>query len=119
MAVFTRKRGDTIVLSIAVKDSAGAALNCAGGTLRATLKDELSDTDGTALAQINSPASGIVWILQTSGTATATFPASATSGLTADITLYYDVQYTDSAGRVDTVDSGTVQITRDVTQTTP
>ncbi len=119
MARFRKHRGDSIVMSIAVKDNTGAALNCTGGTLRATLKRAFADLDAGALSQVSTPASGIVWTNQATGLATATFPASATASLTDTTTLIYDVQFTDSAGRVDTVDDGTVEIELDVTVTTP
>ncbi len=116
MANYHVFRGDTIVLNIAAKDTTGAALNCTGGIMTATLKDDLGDAD-PGLSQVTSPASGIAWVVQASGTATVTFPATATAGLTDDVTLYYDVQFVDSASRKSTLEKGTIVCERDVTRT--
>lgn len=113
------KRGDTIVLDITVTTAAGAAQDLAGCTLYATLKDDLSDTDANAISQVTTTGGGIVVDSPTTlGTATATFPASATLGLTQSTTLYWDVQLKDATGQIFTVADGTIPVQLDVTITT-
>ncbi len=108
-------RGDTIVINISAKDTTGAALNLTGGILTATLKNDLADVD-PGLSQVTSPSSGIAITNAAGGLATVTFPATATAALLDDATLYYDVQFVDSASRKTTLEKGTIVCERDVTR---
>lgn len=117
------KRGDTITLKIKVRQPpdispSGAMQDLTGCKLYATLKLSTDDAD-PGLGQVTSPASGIVIDTPaTLGTATATFPASVTDGLSTPTEVFWDVQLKDAAGQIRTVADGTMTVQPDVTRTT-
>jgi hypothetical protein len=99
--------GDTETISVAIKDSTGAAVNITGRTYAAQIR---TTTDAaTALATFScSIVSGAA------GTLTATLSASTTAALTAGIAVW-DLQETNGT-TVTTLLSGSVTISQDVTR---
>jgi hypothetical protein len=99
--------GDTETISVAIKDSTGAAVNITGRTYAAQIR---TTTDAaTALATFScSIVSGAA------GTLTATLSASTTAALTAGIAVW-DLQETNGT-TVTTLLGGSVTIVQDVTR---
>lgn len=104
-------RGDTITLDIGpVTDPDGNVQNITGHTVKFTARDRVGDVAAVLEADgeiVDGPA----------GLASVEIPAAATDAFTADRVLVWDVQLTDPDGRRRTVDSGTLQVRRDVTRT--
>jgi hypothetical protein len=99
--------GDTETISVAIKDSTGAAVNITGRTYAAQIR---TTTDAaTALATFScSIVSGAA------GTLTATLSASTTAALTAGLAVW-DLQETNGT-TVTTLLGGSVTIVQDVTR---
>lgn len=99
--------GDTETISVAIKDSTGAAINITGRTYAAQIR---TTTDAaTALATFScSIVSGAA------GTLTATLSATTTAALTAGLGVW-DLQETNGT-TVTTLLSGSVTISQDVTR---
>jgi hypothetical protein len=99
--------GDTETVSVAIKDSAGAAVNITGRTYAAQIR---TTTDAaTALATFScSIVSGA------GGTLTASLSATTTAALTAGLGVW-DLQETNGT-TVTTLLAGSVTIVQDVTR---
>lgn len=100
--------------------------NLTGATLRWTVKSSVSQPDANAILAHRwtdggtvSPAGCIVVALATNGKAVHTVTATETATLVPGTVYQYDTQLTDAAGDTTTVDSGTLQVTADVTITVP
>jgi hypothetical protein len=74
-------RGRTHTFSLAVKDSAGAAVNLTGKTLRLSVKKSARDADNAAVLALASPSTGIAIVSAANGTATATITPALTTSL--------------------------------------
>lgn len=100
--------GDTETISVAIKDSTGAAVNITGRTYAAQIR---TTTDAaTALATFScSIVSGAA------GTLTATLSATTTAALTAGLAVW-DLQETRDSTIVTTLLGGSVTIVQDVTR---
>jgi len=99
--------GDTETISVAIKDSTGAAVNITGRTYAAQIR---TTTDAaTALATFSCSITNAA-----AGTLTATLSASTTAALTAGLGVW-DLQETNST-TVTTLLAGSVTIVQDVTR---
>lgn len=112
-------RGDTIELDVGpVRNRAGVVQDISGHTLRFTAKDRLEDPDNLAVLS-GSTAGGQITITDgPGGLARVVIPAAASAAFTSDRALYWDVQITDPDGRNRTLDSGILDVVRDVTRAT-
>lgn len=109
------KRGDTIELHVGpVLKADQTVQDITGHTIRFTAKERLSDLDAAAV--IASAPENVTLVDGPGGLATIAIPPAATSGFTADRVLHWDLQISDPAGRVRTLDSGKLIVERDVTQ---
>lgn len=113
------KRGDTNIYTGTVKDTANAAVNLSGCTLRFTAKLNVTDTDAASTTIKKYTGSGITHVNDAAGTYRITIAASDTSSLTATTLYHWDLQLTDGSSQVFTVDSGTLTVVADVGITTP
>lgn len=113
-------RGDDRDLTIAVKAPGGAAQNITGWTFWVTGKVNLADADAAAVFQRTNAgtATGVVITDAANGLATATIRGVDTSALTAQTTLFVDIQGKDGNGRVATLSTGKITIVLEVTQAT-
>jgi len=112
-------RGDTPDIDVTVTKD-GVAANLTGGTLRFTAKWKTQDVDVSAVFTRTSPATGIVFTDAINGKARISFAASNTSGLPAHrVDLLYDLQFTDSGGKIFTVLAGMLIVKPDISVTTP
>jgi hypothetical protein len=131
MSNYGMYRGDSLILNILVQQlqdptlPAGSTnplvpVDLTGSTIWMTAKKELADLDASAVFQIKTPTDIVVDADPTSGRAKIIVPASSTTSLTfptdvAQIELFYDVQVKTSTGIVQTVASGKITLTEDVT----
>jgi hypothetical protein len=112
------KRGDTIELHVGpVLKGDQTVQNITGHTIRFTAKAKLDDVDGAAVISGSTADSRIVITDGPGGLFEVRIPPAATSGFTADRTLHWDLQISDPAGTVRTLDFGKLLVTRDVTRT--
>jgi hypothetical protein len=128
-------RGDTLVfIDSVVRDQVTGVLTAvpagqqpppgsvpvdiAGYTITFTAKYEFPDSDNRAVSQLdNLTLGGVVILTANPGKFSVTMPASATRGFAdSPIVLLYDVQAQDPAGRVSTIDLGTITVSPDVTR---
>lgn len=109
-------RGDTPVWELAVTDKNGAPYDISGSTIWMTAKNNIDDTDLAAIFQLSTTTGEITLTTPLSGLAQIIPTAAATSGLTADAQLYYDIQVRTPANRTFTVVKGTLIVSRDVTR---
>lgn len=109
----TMLRGDTFEFEQTFTDAAGQPIDDPGATYRLTVKYRETDLDVDALFTDTFE--------QTSpGTSTLTMPASVTAALAArTYSLCYDVQVTETGGRVTTVTIGQLIVYPDISQVTP
>lgn len=115
---FTMVRGDTDVRQYQITRD-GSAVDLTGATIRVTGKEKLSDADGSAVFSLSSPASGIIIDDAVQGILTVTIAPVDTSSLNSNTSLYWDMQVTESNGRVSTPIRGRIEVVQDVTQTSP
>ena len=83
-------RGEDLVLTGAVTDANGTAVNIAAGTILFTVKNKLSDADASKVFQLSGTN------LTAGGAFTITITAASTSTLSLD-SRYYDCELTLSA----------------------
>lgn len=103
--------GNTIVLKHTITAAAGGAQNLTGCTLIATLKASASDSDANAISLIKSSTGGIVIDSPaTLGTATSTFPASATAAFSTSKMLVFQLKLVDGTGAITTIEEGTISV---------
>ncbi len=123
MAEYEMWRGDTFELDLVVTRQDPVTklyrpVNLAGAKLWITAKFNLEDTDDNAVFQASTTSGGIVITDAAAGKASIAVPATATIALTADESrLFYDIQL-DSAGRIYTLERGTLIVNADVTRAT-
>lgn len=121
MGMITFTRGDDHTFAIAVTNPDGTATDITGATLRWTAKTNLGDTDAQAVmvkTSLTPPGSGITIDTPTSGLASLIFVPSDTLAFLKETQLFYDLQIT-SGGKTETIDSGWVVVTMDVSITAP
>jgi hypothetical protein len=112
-------RGDTYVFDLAVIQNS-LPFDLTGATVRMTAKWNYTDADLAAVFAISTDTGDIVVTDAAGGLATVTVPITATSSLpAAQVQLVYDIQVTDSASHVFTVNSGILYVQPDVSITTP
>lgn len=125
MTDLRRKRGDSIELAIGpVLEADGVTLQSLTGlTLRFTAKDRLDDLDAAAVLTGSTLTGEIVLLDQndpaTRGRAVCVIPGAQTAGFEGYRVLHWDVQLSDDAGMVVTLDSGKLRVEPDVTRTSP
>ena len=111
-------RGDTVLYDLTLSRTGASAGWMTGGVVRMMAKRRQSDADADAIFSKSTPASGITWTDQgaVSPTATVTILPADWADLDPgkDRTLYYEIEITDSSGRVETVQKGTLPVLGDV-----
>ena len=116
------RRGDTPIWDLAVLDTNGDPFNLTGYTIRMTAKTDIDDTDADAVFQLSTTTGEIVITNAAGGLATIQPERGSTNTLTADITVYCDVQIADDGAPDVTytvVPTWTMRIVRDITRTAP
>lgn len=112
-------RGDTADFDLVVTQN-GSPVNLTGSTLRFTAKRRVTDGDADAIFSKSSASATEIEITDAvNGLATVHGLPADTAGLAGKTKLFYDVQVTDSLGRVYTLDYGTITVLVDVSLTTP
>lgn len=107
---FVRKRGDTYSFTLSLKDSAGAAIDITGSTFLLTIDPSPTPEDATNnVAQLT----GVIVAPATNGQ--IRFDPDAASVGTVGV-FFYDVEQTDSGGRIRTVLAGQWTVEQDVTK---
>ena len=102
-------RGDDITFKLTFKDSEGTAQNITGGKIYFTAKESSNEADSLAVIQVSSstfsdPTSGIGEVSITN------------SESNVDVgKYYYDIQYITGAGKISTVQTGTLEVLQDIT----
>jgi hypothetical protein len=112
MADLTAVRGDTNEYDVTVTRD-GSALDLTGATLKFTAKRSMDDSDLQAVFQ-KTIGSGIVVTDEPGGLATLTVDPADTSSLPAPRSFHYDLELTESDGRVTTVAIGQLRLSADV-----
>jgi len=111
-------RGDTYSFTAAIILN-GDPVDLTGGVVRMTAKWSVSDTDGSAVFQLSSAATGITITDAINGEISVVIGASLTTSLPAKkVELPYDIQFVDAAGLIYTVLYGTLTVVPDITITT-
>lgn len=110
MTEIVRKRGDTYAEQLTVTDTSGAAMNIAGYTFVLTVDPNKYPTSAATnlfsiAGTIITPAAGTVEFVPTLAN------ADQTPGR-----YYYDIQMTDDAGRIRTIDSGDWVVIQDISK---
>lgn len=102
------------------------AFNLTGATLRWTLKAAATQSDGQAAISHRwtdggtiSPAGAIVVATPSNGKVVHTITAAEMAALAPGTVYSWDAQLTDANGITTTLDSGTLQVTADITITAP
>ena len=119
MSELTMLRGDTKTLPFTATRNS-AVLDLDDAKVWFTVKRSVADEDEDAFLQ-KTEAEGIEILDEDEGTLVVTIDAEDTDGLEirgAGKTLYWDLQVKMGTGEVDTIDSGTLVITPDVTRAT-
>jgi hypothetical protein len=103
-------RGDDYTFTLAFKDSDGQAIDIAGYTVFFTLKEYEDDDDDDALITVDvtehdNDAGGITTI-------------SLSNADTDDLngTFFYDIQYKDLTGAIQTIQTGVITFCNDITR---
>lgn len=112
-------KGETFVMDLAIKNSDGSAKDLTGAKIYLTVKNQYSEQDSSAVAQLWSPSNGVVIVGDPKlGNAEGTIPPIATYGLPgdSDIVLVYDAKVIDGSGNQSICDSGTITVHPAVTR---
>ena len=104
------KRGDTVGFELEFKDQTGAPIDITGWKFFLTMKSSLDDADGSAVIAVDVTAHSD----PTNGKTLIKAPDGAADSLDGD--YYYDIQYKDTSGVIETVMSGIASFDKDVTQ---
>lgn len=112
MADLDAVRGDTNEYEVAVTRDA-AVLDLQGATLKFTVKRDLGDADADAVFQ-KAIGTGITVTDAPNGACTLTIDPADTSALPAPRAFHYDLELTESDGRVTTVAIGLLRLAADV-----
>lgn len=111
-------RGDTVIYDLAVTRPGVVAGWMTGGTLKFMAKLKPTDPDSAAIFTKSTPSSGIIWVDQSAVIATAVLTIEASDYALLPPgkakTLHYEVEGTESNGRVDTLQRGELPILADV-----
>jgi hypothetical protein len=111
MADYTITANRTEKLTMALVNSAGAALDCTGGTVRFLAKRSLGDPDSAALVNLSSGTAGAIdWGSQSTGLGTITIAAAQTAGIDQPRVLLYSLQLADATGKIYEADHGTLAV---------
>lgn len=109
-------RGDDRTFTITVTVD-GAVFNLTGCAVRFTMKQHITDTEAYLSLSVGN---GITLTTPASGILTVAIPAAATQGVGTDTMFYWDLQITDTNGKVRTAPEpspGTLFVKSDVTRT--
>lgn len=111
-------RGDTPIMDLAVTQEDGVTpYDLTNHTIWMTAKRNKDDADVDAIFQASTISGAITITNGPAGLAQIVPPTTATSSLTADENLFYDVQVRNNAGtRTHTVTYGRLKVRRDVTR---
>lgn len=111
-------RGDTVIYDLTLSRTGALAGWMTGGGIKFYAKLKVGDADADAVFIKTTTGGGIVWTDQAAVEPTATvtiLPADYADLLPGKAkTLFYEVEITDSAGRVETVQQGALPILADV-----
>jgi hypothetical protein len=106
-------RGDTGEFKATFNDENNTPIDDPGAEYRMTVKKRVADADAQEIFSVTANQSN-------PGIAFLTIPPSATRPLApVTLTLFYDVQVTESGGRITTIQFGNFIVTPDISITTP
>lgn len=107
-------RGDTGDFQATFTDNATPPnlINDPGAVFRMTVKRFTADPDSAEIVSVTASQSG-------PGVAFLSIPPAAFAGLVCPAFLVYDIQVTETGGRVSTIAKGRFTVLDDVSQTTP
>lgn len=105
-------RGDDTTITVTFKDSDGVAIDITGATVFFTVKSDIKDVDGSALiskdiTSHSDPVNGITEVVLTNADTTID------TG-----THLWDLQIKYTNGKIQSVNAGKIQVSKDVTQRT-
>ena len=108
MSNITRYRADDFPIRVTIKDANGNALDITGCTFLLTVSEEADPSD--AVEEIFS-AVGTIIAPASSGVVEFSPPGTSVVGV-----FYFDIQMTDSLGKIKTIDKGQYTILQDITK---
>lgn len=109
------KQGDTYYLTLTLSSG-----SLTGSTVRFVAKRKITDTDASAvITKVSTSVSQIEILTSTTAKITILPADTASLDIKSSLTLYYDVQVTTSTGVVDTVETGSFTIEKDIAVTSP
>lgn len=114
-------RGDDEYIDLTLATASGTAADLTNVDLWFTVKESINDADLDAILLKRTPVQVVVLNPATSGLAYVVIDGADTKDLRARLLekeLYWDVQLLDGANKIQTVASGTLVVTRDVTRAT-
>lgn len=114
-------RGDDEFIDLTLATASGTAVDLTDVDLWFTAKESQYDTDQAAVLFKTTPSQIVVTSPPTSGLAVVEIPGSETKLIRSrylSVPLYWDVQLKDGNGDIQTVATGTITITPDVTHAT-
>jgi hypothetical protein len=106
----TRYRGDTAADEITVQTPAGAAVNVSGFTFVMTVNSLENPPDNV------TELYAIVGTILVAAAGTVEFVPSGVQADQKPADYYYDIQMTDGAGRIKTLDKGMYTYTQDISK---
>jgi len=107
---YSRHRGDTYAIQIAIKDAAAAAIDITGFSFLLTVDPSETPTD--ALANIYQ----LTGTIDDGPNGLASFAPDATDALAAPGNYFYDIQQIDAGTLVRTIAKGKWEILQDITK---
>ena len=111
-------RGDTVIFDLTLSRQGASAGWMTGGSIIWMAKFRPSDADADAVITKSTANGGIAWVNQSLASPTATVtiaPADwATVAYGRDLTLHYEVEIIDGAGRRETVQRGELPVLADI-----
>lgn len=120
MTDYSMYRGDSLILDLEIKQG-DVPVDLTDATIWMTAKKKLSDPDGSAVFQIETPADILIDANPLLGKARVVVPAASTTALKysqdcGTIRLHYDIQVKTVTGIIQTVAVGILSVLEDVTE---
>lgn len=114
-------RGDTLNIDFQVKDDDGSVVDLSGATAWFTVKDQLTDSDASAIFQYQATeptaTTGITWTNASQGKYRVSINPADTDNLGDTVQeLHWDSQVKTSAGEIYTVEKGKLLVEPEVTR---
>lgn len=119
MSNLTMKRGDSATWEFTVTQADRVTVqDLTGASARFTAKSRISDDDVDAVLA-KTVGDGVTLTDENNGVLEVHLLPADTDGLTPPVILHWDLQITDAANDVWTVDSGLLTIAADISRTVP